>query len=287
MRGSRDAEVTLGIAGLVASSGSGPVFVHSDPFRTARIVKPVRDRNAFLDAHIDVLREAANGRDLWLPTFNYDFPRTHVFDVANSPSQLGPIPERFRVSAAEWRTPVPIFPVAGIGGQPGISWGDNTDPFGDESIFAELVRRDGVVLYYGDTFHYNTLVHFAERVAGGPVYRYDKTFRGTVVLDDGASIEGSLHYHVRPLGTGLDYDWPRLLQEALDAGVCQRLDEYPEILAASASKLCELWVSAMKRDRFALLDENTRKWAEPAIEEIGRRFVITDFESPEPAGTSA
>jgi hypothetical protein len=92
---------------------------------------------------------------------------------------------------------------------------------------------------------------------------------------------------VRPLGTGLDYDWPRLLQEALDAGVCRRLDQYPEILAASASKLCDLWVSEMRRDRFALLDENTRKWAEPAIEEIGRRFVLTDFESPEPAGTSA
>jgi aminoglycoside 3-N-acetyltransferase len=275
------------IAELLASCGSGPVFVHSDPFRTARIVKPVRDRELFLDAHVTVLRDAANGRDLWLPTFNYDFPRTRVFDVANSESQLGPIPERFRTTVAEWRTPVPIFPVAGIGGQPEISWGENTDPFGDRSIFAELVRRDGVVLYYGDTFHYNTLVHFAERVAGGPVYRYDKVFRGRVIMPDGRAVDGSLHYHVRPLGTGLDYDWPRLLQEALDAGVCRRLDQYPEILAASASKLCDLWVSEMRRDRFALLDENTRKWAEPAIEEIGRRFVLTDFESPEPAGTSA
>ena len=276
--------MTQAIASLIASCGKGPVFVHSDPFRTARIVKPVRDRNAFLDAHIEVLQDAANDRDLWLPAFNYDFPRTRVFDVANSESQLGPIPERFRTTAAQWRTPVPIFTVAGIGGQPEASWGENTDPFGESSIFAELVRRDGVVLYYGDTFHYNTLVHYAERVAGGPVYRYDKIFRGRVIMPDGSSVEGSLNYHVRPLGTGLDYDWPRLLDEALDAGVCRRLDDYPEILAASASGLSDLWVSSMRRDRFALLDENTRKWAEPAIEEIGRRFVITDFESPEPAG---
>jgi hypothetical protein len=147
-------------------------------------------------------------------------------------------------------------------------------------MFAELIARDGVILYYGDTFHYNTLVHKAERVNGGPVYRYDKTFPGTVIDADGSSLEGSLLYHVRPLGTGLDYDWPRLLDEALDAGVCRRLDEAPEILAASARSLHDLWVSDMRDDPCALLDARSRKWVEPAVEELGRRFVLTDFEGP-------
>ena len=253
--------------------------MHSDPFRAARLVKPVRDRNAYLDSHIDVLRSASDGRPLWLPTFNYDFPRTRVFDVRSSESQLGPIPERFRTFAAEWRTPVPIFSVAGIGPVSQPRWGFQTDPFGEDSIFADLVRNDGVVLYYGETFHYNTLVHYAERVAGGPVYRYDKMFSGQVIMADGTSVEGSLDYHVRPLDTGLEYDWPRLLGEALDAGVCRRLESAPEILAASASELCDLWVTAMKRDPFALLDERTRSWAEPAVEKLGRRFVISDYET--------
>ncbi|HEX6576640.1 MAG TPA: AAC(3) family N-acetyltransferase [Gemmatimonadaceae bacterium] len=274
-------------AKLVASMGTGPVFVHSDPFRTARLVKPVRDRDAYLDAHVAFLRDVTEGRDLWLPTFNYDFPRTRVFDVAKSESQLGPIPERFRVTDAEWRTHIPIFSIAGIGQSPSPAWGEGADPFGSDSIFAKLVDNDGVVLYYGETFHYNTLVHYAERVAGGPVYRYDKIFPGTVITSTGERIDGSLNYHVRPLGTGLDYDWPRLLEEALAAGVCRRLEGFPEILAASAHELCGLWVDSMKQDPFALLDENTRKWAEPAIHETGRRFVITDFESAESAGASA
>jgi aminoglycoside 3-N-acetyltransferase len=269
------------IRALVESMGAGPVFVHSDPFRAARLVKPVRDRNAFLDSHIALLRETTEGRALWLPAFNYDFGRTGVFDVRDSESQLGPIPERFRVAHAEWRTPIPIFSIAGIGQDPQPRWGVETDPFGDGSIFASLVREDGVILYYGDTFHYNTLVHYSERAAGGPVYRYDKLFPGVVVMSDGSRVEGSLDYHVRPLGTGLDYDWPRLLEEALSAGVCRRLEGAPEILAASARALSELWVSDLRRDPYALLDEKTRGWAEPAIEKLGRRFVLSDFEGPE------
>jgi aminoglycoside N3'-acetyltransferase len=272
------------IAELIRACGSGPVFVHSDPFRAARLVKPVRDRNSYLDAHIGVLRSASEGRALWLPTFNYDFPRTGVFDVRSSESQLGPLPERFRLAAAEWRTAIPIFSIAGTGPVSQPRWGFHTDPFGEESIFAQLVRADGVVLYYGETFHYNTLIHYAERVAGGPVYRYDKLFPGHVIMADGTFVEGSLDYHVRPMGTGLDYDWPRLLREALDAGVCRRLDSAPEVVAASASKLCDLWVAAVERDAFALLDENTRAWAEPAVEKLGRRFVIADYEAVHTAG---
>jgi aminoglycoside 3-N-acetyltransferase len=271
------------IRDLVEKSGSGPVFVHSDPFRAARLVKPTRDRDSFLDSHIAILREAAGERPLWLPAFNYDFPRTRIFDVTRSESQLGPIPERFRTHAAGWRTMIPMFSIAGTGRDPQPRWETGTDPFGEESFFGDLARNDGVVLYYGDTFHYNTLVHYAERVAGGPVYRYDKLFEGTVITSDGNAVEGSLNYHVRPMGMGLDYDWQRLLAEALDAGVCRRDDTHKEVLAASARALCELWVSEMRRDPFALLDRESRMWAEPQVEKLGRRFVMEDFESAQEA----
>ncbi|MGK2961689.1 MAG: AAC(3) family N-acetyltransferase [Gemmatimonadaceae bacterium] len=268
------------IAGLLSEMGSGPVFVHADAFRAARLVPPVRDRSAYLDSHNALLRESAGNRPLWCPTFNYEFGKSRVYDVANSESQLGPITERFRTGAAEWRTPVPIFPVSGIGLRPEQYWGPDTDPFGPDSMFAELIEMDGVVLYYGDTFHYNTLVHQSERSSGGPVYRYDKIFPGDVVMTDGAIVPGTLVYHVRPLGTGLDYDWARLLGEALEAGVCRRLEGGNEVLAASAKGLHDLWVRDLRDDPLALLDAKSRNWVEPAIEELGRRFVITDFEGP-------
>lgn len=264
---------------LLAELGTGPMFVHSDPFRTARLVRPSRNRLALLDAHIALLRNVAGDRGLWLPAFNYDFPRTRVFDVAADRAQVGPIPEQFRTTVAEWRTPVPLFSVSGSGAVPAVSWGENTDPFGEDSIFARLVESDGVVLYYGDTFCYNTIVHYAERRSGGPPYRYDKLFPGHVMMPDGASIPGSLCYHVRPLGSDLDYAWAGLLVLALEAGVCRRVDGNPEVLAASARALCEFWIGTLRSDPLALLDQKSRAWVEPALEKLGRRFVIGDFES--------
>ncbi|HUQ47282.1 MAG TPA: AAC(3) family N-acetyltransferase [Gemmatimonadaceae bacterium] len=267
------------IGSLASRLGRGPLFVHSDPFRAARLVPRSRDRLGLLDCHVDVLMNAAGDRGLWLPSFNYDFPRTHRFDMANDPCQLGPLPEHFRQHNEEWRTPVPMFSVSGIGANPGITWGEMTDPFGPESIFAQLEARDGVVVYYGGTFHYNTIVHYAERKAGGPVYRYDKVFSGIVVKESGREMPGSLNYHVRPMGSGLDYDWPRLLADAIDAGVCVRLPGHPEVLAASARALTAHWVRAIEADPFSLLDDKTQAWARLAHERTGRRFTIGDFES--------
>jgi aminoglycoside N3'-acetyltransferase len=205
-----------------------------------------------------------------------------VFDVTNDPAQLGPIPEHFRVRCSKWRTDIPIFSLSGIGSAPSAEFGDHTDPFGDDSAFAELVRGGGVILYYGNTFHFNTIVHHAERVAGGPPYRYDKIFPGIVRRADGSERNGSLKYHVRPLGSGLDYDWTAILDRAVAAGATRRLADSPEILAASGRVLVDFLVEEMRADPLALLDAKSRKWVAPALDELGRRFTISDFESPEP-----
>src|SRR5688572_13376453 len=114
---------------LLAERGSGPVFVHSDVFRAARLVKPERDRHELLTAHVKLLRALSDDRGLWHPAFNYDFPRSRTFNVQSDESQIGPIPEHFRTHFAEWRTPIPMFSVSGIGMMPHVSWHDDTDPF--------------------------------------------------------------------------------------------------------------------------------------------------------------
>jgi aminoglycoside 3-N-acetyltransferase len=265
---------------MLSRLGSGPVFDHSDPFRAAPLVKKTRDRAAFLRSHLELLEWATKGTHMWMPAFNYDFPRTKIFNIEHDPAQLGPIPEEFRTSGSEWRTPIPIFSVTGTGENPGIEWGERTDPFGDKSLFAKLIEREGVILYYGDTFHYNTIVHYAERKAGGPVYRYDKIFPGTVIYSDDRRVDGSLNYHVRPLGSGLDYDWPRIHKRALDTGACVQSIDYPQIFAARAETLVDFFVDEMNDDPLALLNDETREWVEPALDRLGRRFELADFESP-------
>ena len=273
--------VAAGLSDLIGKLGSGPVLVHSDSFRAARLVGPVKERGALLHAHLQLLSEAAGTRGLWMPEFNYGFPRSRSYDVAETPTDLGPIPEAFRTAQAEWRTPVPIFSVAGTGPEPPLEWGENTDPFGPRSIFAKLVEGDGVILWYGNTFSSSTIIHYVEGKCG-PVYRYDKTFPGVVTMPDRESVAGSLRCHVRPFGSGLEYAWERLERAAVDAGVARPLDGSAGVLAANAAGICEFLEDMMLGDRLALLDDKTRRWVEPALDDVGRRFMITDFEAGEP-----
>ena len=264
---------------LIDRLGSGPLFVHSDLFRTAPLVNQTRNRSEFLNAHTNLLLEIAKDRGLWMPAFNYDFPRTHIFNLASDPVQLGPLPENFRTKNANWRTSTPIFSASGTGVEPLIPWGDNIDPFGKNSLFAHLIAADGVVLYYGDTFNCSTIIHFAESLVGGGVYRYKKLFGGRVVYPDGESVWGSLSCHVRPLGKNLDYKWTRLQDTAVAAGVCVHLPDFPGLLAASARHLSELFTTELIADPLSLLDHESRVWVEPMLATLGRRFLIGDFES--------
>ena len=264
---------------LIDKLGSGPLFVHPDPFRTAGLINPTRSRTEFLEAHINLLSSIANDRGLWMPAFNYDFPQTGIFNTALDPAQLGPLPEQFRTHSARWRTSTPIFSVAGTGEQPILPWGDNTNPFSKNSLFAHLSDANGVVLYYGDTFNCSTIVHFAESLVGGGVYRYNKLFPGQVVYPDGVSVRGSLSFHVRPPGKGLDYDWDGLQNTALAAGICIRLAAFPSVLAASAIQLTKLFTSKLMADPLALLNQKSRGWVEPMLAKLGRNFLIEDFET--------
>ena len=97
-------------------------------------------------------------------------------------------------------------------------------------------------LVCGATFHYNTVVHYSERVAGGPPYRYD--------------------------------------QRAQKAGACVGNVSHPEVVGSSAGTITQFLVDEMRRNPLALLDAETRRWLEPTLGKLGRGFMIDDFEGP-------
>jgi aminoglycoside 3-N-acetyltransferase len=257
---------------------SGPVLVHCDALRAAAFVPLSHSRGELLSSHLDTLEKLAHGRDLWVPTFNYDFLRTGTFDSSSDPSQVGPITEAFRVSRAMWRTPTPVFNFAGTGAPPPTDIGDGSvvDPFDSSSLFALAGSLDGSVAWYGATLSSTTLLHHAERLAGGPIYRYDKLFRG-VVRHQGSSTQLTLNYHVRPMGHHLDYDWPRLERETIEAGVVRRIGGREHARWAPARLLTDFWVGRLRDDPLALLDEESRTWVDRRLQALGRPFVIEDF----------
>lgn len=259
---------------------TGPVLVHVDVFRTGGVIPKVVGRHALLSAHFKLLLEAAGQRPIWMPTFNYDFVRTGTFAVRHDVSQVGALTEHFRKEHALWRTPVPIFSVAGTAEPPNVNSSESIDPFGSDSVFAQLAKMNGSILFYGADIRSCTFVHYAERAAGGPVYRYDKVFRGTVTTTSSRAV--TLSYHVRPRGHHLDYDWVRLEHQLFEHGLLRRFNSGRfSVASIEAANLLSFWSDRLAADPLYLLDDASRAWVKPKIDELGRGFLLEDFESYE------
>lgn len=265
---------------LLTSGPPGPVMVHSDALMSRAHVPRSRDRSQLLAAHIEAIHDISGSRAVWMPAFNYDFCRGRAFDVRSAPSQVGPISETFRLSTATWRTPVPVFSLAGTGDPPAAVPMAETeiDPFGPESAFASLCDREGILVWYGAALDSTTFIHFVERLLGEVPYRYDKYFLGRVVTDRGQTCV-KLRYHVRPRGHHLDYDWGRLLAQASRDGVIQNANPSANLMWSSAASLRDYWKDLLEQDPLALLDEPSRTWVEPHLDLLGRGFKLTDFET--------
>lgn len=273
------ADLIKEISNSILNLSDGPLLVHSDLFRAGVPIGGEFGRTKLLAAHWESVKRMAGNKDVWMPVFNYRFPDTGVFDVNNSVSEIGPLTEYFRNNVSDWRTPIPIFSFSGTGLEPPEDPGPEIDPFGMHSIYQHLIEANGVYLAYGASFRAANPIHVAERLSGGPLYRYDKFFPGVVLLKDGSPRQVVLKYHVRPWGTGLDYDYPRLLEDLIRVGVC-RVWQVGTLyyMVAEASRIIDYWTESLFRDPLYLLNSETLKWVEPMLERLGRPFVIGDFE---------
>ena len=268
-----NATIANTIEDLISEIGNGPIMIHAD------LLRATFGRRQSLSSHMEILTKVGPNRIIWMPTFNYGFTKNGKFDVQNDISEVGPITEYFRTTHANWRTSTPIFSFSGTGPFPIIDSVKEIDPFGSSSIFAELVKLDGIVLFYGAPFSSATILHYAERQAGGPTYRYDKLFPGKVFQKDGSYKEVNLIYHVRPQYRRQDYDWPRLFSHALASGDCHDWEnEWTRIIAVSARQLTTFWDEMLTQDPLYLLDACSRTWVEPMLNSLGRRFELCDFE---------
>jgi aminoglycoside 3-N-acetyltransferase len=243
-------------------------------------VPKTKNRFQLLDSHVQAISDLVQGRELWIPTFNYDFLSTGSFSPASDPSQVGSLNEEFRKRAA-WRTNVPVFNFCGLGEIPiGTNLEPVVDPFDQMSVFAELVRHDGSILWYGAPFSSATFLHHVESVAGGPLYRYDKFFDGVVsTLESTKNV--TLKYHVRPLAGPVEYDWEKIVEDSVQDGAIGKVEgtENHPIFSGSARHILQSWQQRLHADPFYLLDRKSRSWIEPRVQALGRRFQIEDFEA--------
>ena len=274
-------ELVAKISSMMGGMGEGPLLVHSDLLRAGLPSSRPRGRQDLLIAHWRTISEISIERSVWMHAFNYDFPHNGIHNVARDSSQVGPFTEYFRTHIAEWRTATPIFSFSGTGHPPPEDSSSEIDPFGVKSVYNHLIETDAVDLSYGASNSSSNIIHYAERQSGGPLYRYDKVFPGKVIFPDGSTKAVKLLYHVRPWEMGLEYDHSRMLADLVDAGVCDVWMPGPlQFIAASARLLVKFWTERLAEDSLYMLDQPTRRWVEPMLDKLGRRFELEDFEGP-------
>ncbi len=273
--------MTRELQDCLAPHGDAPLLIHSDLFRANVFVEKSADREQLLHGHLETVQSLTDPANIWIPAFNYQFPGTGVFDLANSRSELGPFDEFMRTSWAKERSPDPVFSFSSLmpirlKEEPGTE----LVAFSRQTAFSTLVEEKGGVLFYGAGLSAATMIHHVEYLAGGPLYRYDKTFRGYLVDMDGTRLEITYIYHVRPHLMSLDYDWPGIRGDLLDEGIIRTVtrNNIDHAIYMNAGDLAAFWLEKLRVDPLYLLDEESKAWVKPKLDQLGRRFQITDFE---------
>lgn len=260
---------------------NGPVFVHSDTGRgllaakrTGAMIETGQVQSSLL-TFLASLAPEGEAR-LVFPAFNYDYGKTRSFDIQKDPVQVGALPEWIRLNRDFHRSEVPFFSFLSRTDLD-LPKTDTINPFDSTSGFHWLVEEDATFLLFGAAFGTLTFIHYIEEMSGTPLYRYEKRFPGSIILN-GQSRPCNFTMHVRPMGVHMDYDWARLEQELLKAGILKLSDRSADIKWIGARNILEFWGNKITDDPFYLLDNKSRQHFVKATNGGKDRVKLEEYE---------
>ena len=144
------------------------------------------------------------------------------------------------------------------------------NPFGKDSIWAEVERQDGWVCFWGAGFHANTFIHYIEEVCAIG-YRYHKKYPG-VVLDGEKRDKVDFLYRVRPLIAGaVDYDWNRLEKDLeLQGLLYKERSGFGSVLFYRIKSVRKYWEERIRDDELFFVTPESRASIMVLYEKFGR-----------------
>jgi aminoglycoside 3-N-acetyltransferase len=136
-----------------------------------------------------LLRALGPEGTLLMPALSYEHCNASrpVFDVLRTPSNVGAIPEYFRLRRAALRSVCPTHSVCGLGPRAdGLLREHHLDdtPCGEHSPYRRM-RGDGQIVFLGCGLRPNTSMHSVEEVAEAP-YLFGSVIAYRVILADGS-----------------------------------------------------------------------------------------------------
>ncbi len=196
---SKDGIVTYGqIVEALNACGAGAcdvLFVHSD----INFGIPITGlkRRELKEIMVDVLKELEVDTIIF-PTFTFSFNNKEDYDIQNSHTKMGMLPEYVRTREDATRSDDPIMSVAIIGNSSGLLHMSGKSSCGTGGIFHQLHNSGKNVkfLFFGTSvMKCFTYLHYVEEIKQVP-YRYSRDFKGKVI-DDGVMRDSEVIVYVR------------------------------------------------------------------------------------------
>ncbi len=225
-----------------------------------------------------IFREAAPGRTILIPTFNYDFTGTRLYDPAGTPGQVGSLSVHCAQAHAARRPLTPIFNFCVFGDGP-FPRAPVAHPFSAASAFGTLFERDGVILFLGVGMIANTFVHFVE-TAADIGYRYLKPFPGHVV-EGGRHLAVDFAFPVRPRTPGAVAYGDLGEADLRAAGLLTDFDiGLTHGMAVGARAYHDLMRRRLAMDELCLLTPAARAITTELYQRYGRPLTFAKLEAP-------
>lgn len=163
------------------------LFIHTSlSFGTPN---PNLKKKELLNEILNVIKELGV-KNICMPTYTFSFCNGKSYNPATSASRMGALNEFFRKQEGVVRSVDPLMSVAMMGEDKDLVLEIGHSSCGNNSTYDKLRHRDNVKFLFlgakiGDCFTY---MHYLEWLYGVD-YRYERKFRGEVIVDGVPSIE--------------------------------------------------------------------------------------------------
>lgn len=199
------------------------------------------------------------GKSFILPTYNYDYGKTRVYNVTNDQSQTGLFTEFCRKKNFFFRSYTPMFS--------SISMNKNlikknikseVNPFDESSEWENLYNKKGKIVNYGVSFS-PTYIHYIENKSRIVKYRKKKRFDGEIVLPNKKKQKISLTFDVIPKNSNISYDTKKVRKDLKKEGILKSYkinkNFYYEI--TDAKDFCDFALNKIRINEYYFLDKKT------------------------------
>ncbi|MCG9753459.1 AAC(3) family N-acetyltransferase [Vibrio brasiliensis] len=260
---------------LVDRHGVSNLFAHSDIIKSIEFIdtSKVKNQSGLINAHCELLNSL--NTNLYLPHFNYDFPKRKQFDYDNFISQVGVLSEYYSEKYESHKTFDPMFSV--ITTSPYSIYckhANEVDSFSKDGIFSRFSTKNSAILFYGCNLSSLTFIHYVETITSSP-YRYRKSIKGeSIFKGDVAPLTFKSHF--RPLVGNVSYDWNKIEQDLLEEGIYQQISQSTSLLLSK--EFFDYALVRLQEEPLYFLQADSKRWVQDKLDILGRPFLVEDFE---------